>query len=89
MVPRWRELIEEGIADGSIRTEYPQEVAELLGLMDSLWVVPTVFPATREGVLRRFRCSAEIFAHLGVPVIDDEMLALADKYFQMVDLEDM
>lgn len=89
VVPCWRELIEEGIADGSIRTEYPQEVAELLGLMDSLWVVPTVFPATREGILRRFRCSAEIFAHLGVPVIDDEMLALADKYFQMVDLDDM
>ena len=83
VVPLWRELIEEGIADGSIRTEYPQEVAELLSLLNTLWISPVVFPATREGVLRKFRCSMEIFAHLGVPVIDEEMIALADKFFQM------
>ena len=83
VVPLWRELIEEGMADGSIRTEYPQEVAELLSLLNTLWISPVVFPATREGVLRKFRCSMEIFAHLGVPVIDDEMIALADNFFQM------
>ena len=83
VVPLWRELIEEGMADGSIRTEYPQEVAELLSLLNTLWISPVVFPATREGVLRKFRCSMEIFAHLGVPVIDEEMIALADKFFQM------
>ena len=84
VVPRWLELIEEGIADGSIRTEYPQEAAELLSLLDTLWMNPTIFPTTREGVLNKFRCAAEIFAHLGVPVIDDEMIELADKFFQMV-----
>lgn len=84
VAPLWLELIEEGIADGSLHTEYPKEAAELLALLDTLWMAPTVFPATRDGLLRKFRCAGEIFANLGVPVIDEEMLALADKYFQLI-----
>lgn len=84
VTPLWLELIEEGMADGSIRTEYPREAAELLTLLDTLWMAPTVFPATRDSLLHKFRCAAEIFAHLGVPLIDEEMLALADKYFQLL-----
>ncbi len=82
--PRWLELIEEGMADGSIRTEYPREVAELLTLLDTIWMAPTVFPATREEVLHKFRCVGEIFANLGVPLIDGEMLEMADRYFQLL-----
>lgn len=82
--PLWLELIEEGMADGSIRTEYPREAAELLTLLDTLWMAPSIFPATREEVLHKFRCVGEIFANLGIPVVDAEMLALADKYFQLL-----
>lgn len=87
VTPLWLELIEEGMADGSIRTEYPREAAELLTLLDTLWMAPTIFPATRDSLLHKFRCAGEIFANLGVPVIDDEMLALADKYFQLLPSE--
>ena len=87
--PRWLALIEEGMADGSIRTEYPREAAELLTLLDTVWMAPTIFPATREEVLHKFRCAGEIFANLGIPVIDEEMLELADKYFQLVPPEFM
>lgn len=84
VTPLWLELIEEGMADGSIRTEYPREAAELLTLLDTLWMAPTIFPATRDSLLHKFRCAGEIFANLGVPVIDEEMLALADRYFQLL-----
>ena len=47
-------------------------------------MAPTIFPATREEVLHKFRCAGEIFANLGVPLIDEEMLELADKYFQLL-----
>ena len=87
--PRWLALIEEGMADGSIRTEYPREAAELLTLLDTVWMAPTIFPATREEVLHKFRCVGEIFANLGIPLIDEEMLALADRYFQLVPPEFM
>lgn len=84
VTPLWLELIQEGMADGSIRTEYPREAAELLTLLDTLWMAPTIFPATRDSLLHKFRCTGEIFANLGIPVIDEEMLALADKYFQLL-----
>ena len=84
VTPLWLELIEEGMADGSIRTAYPKEAAELLSLLDTLWMAPAIFPATRDGLLHKFHCAGEIFAHLGVPVIDQEMLALADKFFQLL-----
>ncbi len=87
VAPMWRELIDEGIADGSIHTGYPQEIAELLSVMDTLWLSPSVFPATREGVIRKFRCAGEMFAKMGVPLIDDEMIALAEKFFQRVSPE--
>lgn len=84
VTPLWLELIEEGMADGSIHTEYPKEAAELLTLLDTLWMSPAVFPANRDSLLHKFRCAGEIFAHMGVPVIDDEMLELADRYFQLM-----
>ena len=84
VTPLWLELIEEGMADGSIRTEYPREAAELLTLLDTLWMAPTIFPATRGNLLHKFRCVGEIFAGLGVPVIDEEMLELADRFFQLL-----
>ena len=87
VAPMWRELIDEGIADGSIHTGYPQEIAELLSVMDTLWLSPSVFPATREGVIRKFRCAGEMFAKMGVPLIDDEMIVLAEKFFQRVSPE--
>ena len=84
VTPLWLELIEEGMADGSVRTEYPREVAELLTLLDTLWMAPTIFPATRDDLLHKFRCVGEIFSGLGVPVIDEEMLELADRFFQLL-----
>lgn len=84
VVPLWLELIEEGMKDGSIQTEYPKEVAELLTLLDTLWMPPTIFPVDREGFLRKFRCAGQIAACLGVPFIDDEMMELADRYFQQI-----
>lgn len=84
VAPLWRELIDEGIADGSIQTSYAQEIAELLTLLDTIWMAPSVYPADREGVLRRFRCAGEMLAKMGVPVIDEEMLSLADRYFQLL-----
>ena len=47
LCPYWEELIEEGQKDGSIQTQYPKELAELLILLD-LWMLPTVFPADAE-----------------------------------------
>lgn len=79
--PLFMELMEEGLADGSITTRYPQELAELLTLLPNLWLAPSVYPGTREDILRRFRCLGEMLAHMGLPLVDGEILALAEDFF--------
>lgn len=67
LTPRFLRLIEEGQRDGSISTGYAPELAELIPLLTSLWLAPTVYPATPEGMLRKFRLIGEALAALGLP----------------------
>ena len=78
LCPHWRELIEEGVRDGSIHTEYPEELAELMVLLD-LWMVPSVFPADGEGIRRRNLFIADALEKLGLPLFDREMREMLEK----------
>lgn len=80
LTPRFLRLIEEGQRDGSISTGYAPELAELIPLLTSLWLAPTVYPATPEGMLRKFRLIGEALAALGLPLVDKEVMRLAEDY---------
>lgn len=71
LTPLWRELLEEGLRDGSIQTQYPRELSELLPLVD-FWLFPSVFPATAEEIRRKYRFLSEVLAGLGLPIFQDE-----------------
>ena len=72
----------------SIRTEYTREVAELIPLLTSLWLAPTVYPATAEGMLRKFQFIGEMLDKMGVPIVDDEIMELARQYFIEIESSD-
>ncbi len=74
--PLWQELIEEGIQDGSIHTEYAKEIAELIPFLGDIWLYPAVYPATEEEVFHKFLFLKEMLERMGVPIIDDEMVNL-------------
>lgn len=74
--PLWLDLIEEGVCDGSIQTEYAKEIAELIPLLGDIWLYPSVYPATEEEILRKFLFLKEMFEKMGVAIIDDEMVLL-------------
>lgn len=40
------DFIQEGLRDGSITTEYPQEAAELFSLLFNYWLAPNFYPIT-------------------------------------------
>lgn len=81
LTPLWRELLEEGVADGSIRTEYPRELSELLPLID-FWLLPSVFPATAEEGRHKYRFVAEALAAMGLPLLSAELPPLAEEIFE-------
>ena len=72
LYPYWQELIEEGQKDGSIQTQYPEELSEFLVLMD-LWMLPSVFPADEEGIHNRHKFIFQLLEKIGLPLYDQEI----------------
>ena len=67
-----------------MHTDYPREIAELLPLLTSLWLLPSVFPASREQMKRKFLFLGEMLEKMGVPLMDDSIRALVDDFFDQI-----
>lgn len=80
-VPLWQGLIEEGVADGSIHTESPRELAGLLQMLTGLWLMPSVYPAESGELMRRFLFAAEVLERAGLPLVNDELRDMAARIF--------
>lgn len=84
LTPYVLELLEEGNRDGSLHTEYPKEIAELLPLLTSLWLMPAVFPATKAEMRRKFTFLGEMLDRMGVPLFDEGIRAVVDQFFDQI-----
>lgn len=84
LTPYFLELIEEGKQDGSINTEYAYEIAELLPLLTSLWLLPSVFSATKEQMKHKFYFLGDMLEKMGIPLMDDSLYILVDKFFEQI-----
>ena len=78
LLPYWLELIEEGQKDGSIKTNQPKELAELLILTD-LWMVPSLFAGNVNDIKNRYKFVTIMLGKMGLPLYDEEMLEKIDK----------
>ena len=81
LTPYYQELLEEGNRDGSIHTEYAKEIAELMPLLTSLWMLPSVFPGAKEDMRHKFLFIGEMLDKMGVPLFDQEILQIVDEFF--------
>ena len=78
LTPLWLELLEEGIRDGSIKTDYPKELSELLPLIN-FWMLPSVFPATEEELLHKYRFVMEVLSRMGLPLYDADSISFTEQ----------
>lgn len=78
LTPLWLELIEEGQRDGSIQTEYAQELSELLPLIN-FWLMPSVFPADAAQIRHKCRFIAQVLKAMGLPIIEEAMYERTEK----------
>lgn len=70
--------------DGSLHTEYGEELAELLPLLTSLWLLPSLFPTSREGMRRKFHFIGDLLEKMGVPLMDASLYALVDEFVDQI-----
>ncbi len=67
-------IIQEGIADGSIQTDYPKELAELVLLVANIWMNPMIFHNTEEEVCRKFMVFSQMLQGFGLDIVDQDIL---------------
>ena len=77
-----RELINEGIADGSIITDYPNELAEFIALTTDMGFVLNFPRCTKEELEGRLFFMRNVFESINISLIDDEIL---DSIFRLYD----
>lgn len=84
LTPYYQELLEEGNRDGSVHTAYAKEIAELMPLLTSLWLLPAVFPSDKEGMKKKFHFLGDMLEKMGVPLMDDSIYALVEEFFEKI-----
>lgn len=67
-------IIRQGIEDGSIQTEYPKALAELIMLTANIWMNPMIFDNTPEEAYEKFIVFGQMMKGFGLDVLDDELL---------------
>ena len=82
IAPLWLQLIQEGIEDGSIQTEYAKELSELLPLLTNFWLIPSVYPATPEELISKFAFIKYLLDSMKLPIIDDEIFGIVQNYLE-------
>lgn len=67
-------IIEQGIRDGSIQTEYPRQLAELILLALNIWINPMIFDNSLEETRGKFMILDQMLQNFGLDILDQEML---------------
>ena len=67
-------IIEQGISDGTIQTDYPEQLAELISLIGNVWMNPMIFDSTEEESYRKAMVFQQMLKGLGIDILDQEMI---------------
>ena len=67
-------IIRQGISDGSIKTDYPEQLAELILLAANIWMNPMIFDSSEEESCCKFMVFKQMMQGFGLDIVDSEML---------------
>ncbi|CEO08116.1 TetR/AcrR family transcriptional regulator [Paraclostridium sordellii] len=78
-------IIKEGIKDGSIVSDNPKEVAETFMILMNIWINPAIFHSTEEEFKNKFMFFKKLVTDLGIPVLDDKVFEVLEKYRAIIE----
>ncbi|MDQ0113996.1 TetR/AcrR family transcriptional regulator [Paenibacillus harenae] len=76
-------IIEQGVSDGSIKSEYPKELSEMVMLLSNLWLSPMIFEASPEVMLRRCRFVQGLLKGIGIDLLDEQTIQRYKVYYRL------
>lgn len=85
VVPEFGEpILRQGMADGSIPTNHPKELAEAMLILSDIWINPVVRPSTPEEIQARCAIYNQLFRGFGIDgLIDQEIVNILVGYAEM------
>lgn len=82
IVPLFQKLFDEGMTDGSIKKMNAKLLSEILILFTNFWLIPSVFPCTRQEGFDKLILIQNIFDGIGVPLFDEEIMGYCKKVIE-------
>ena len=70
----------EGIADGSIRTDHPEQLSEVLLILSDLWLHPILRPSTPEQVRARCAFFNQFTRQYGFELLDEDLIEAMSEF---------
>ena len=67
-------IIKQGIEDGSIQTDYPGALAELIIFVANIWMNPMIFDDTETENNEKFIVFQQMMRGFGLDIVDDDIL---------------
>ncbi len=80
--PIFAHLIREGIEDGSIATEFPDECAEVFFLLMNIWCDHVIFECDIPHLSMRLKFLQQMMKQMGVDIISDELITNHLKFIE-------
>ena len=68
-------IIKQGISDGSIKTEYPEQLSELIMVSINIWMNPMIFESSEEEVYHKLMVFDQAMRPFGLDIIDDDIIS--------------
>ena len=72
--------IEEAISDGSIKTDYPKELSEVIMILSNIWLNPMIFKVSPNDMVNKCMFFKQLLEGLGVNLIDERIINGIKKY---------
>lgn len=73
-------VLQEGIEDGSIQTDYPKQLAEVMMLVGNVWLNPMVYHCEPEESVEKMKFFQHLLKLLDLDLITDEMIEKMAEY---------
>ncbi|WP_459500428.1 TetR/AcrR family transcriptional regulator [Bacillus sp. C1] len=80
------EIMKQGIADGSITTEYPNECAEVFMLLMDVWTNPILFNRKKSETINRIKFLQHMMRQLGVDIVSDQLIKELMSHYPNIEL---
>ena len=74
------ELLEEGLADGSVSVEYPKETAEVLMLLGNVWMNPMIYRCSPQEMIGKAKFYQNLLRMMDLDIVSDDMISRLEEF---------